>query len=1439
MATLQKRWLLLALLLVIVVPVDAAITCVKIKRWIEYVAICCCTCASILCSILVLFFLTNKSGGDDEDPWADFNPDENATNATVRLLSPRLLSPLLSSLRSHGSREQFGSKSKAQRPTGGRPDFQSTTMSITMSESAVKERFRTLDLDQDGVLDFDEFYSWISEDDCDMTRSKAKPIFDQVVDASGKVTFQEFVRCCKEFMNIEIEQEKPVEPEVPEHLETTMRAEKAEPQPPATNEAIVKKEPVVARKKVFESFKPPRKAATTESAVSENKIPGAHISRMAPPLPTPGPGAYNNTVKEKVPGGSYFGTGHITVGLDQSDASFTLSQEKQSFIKYDANKNGMLDFQELSKLLRKGDPFVTDTEVQALFHALDTDGDRAMGRSTFEHSTWRKKLRNAFQLSLPGPADYVGNDKNLAGKRNAPRPCAYTSTDTGSAFHKKTYSATFGSAPKIRDGRSESPGPGAYAQNFSALAHQKQGPRATIGAARRALCYDGSEEPSPGPATYATETKYKVKGGSYFGVPGRMNLPDLPYEKRAFASSSHRLGGMATDKELQLREELSRAAVDVAQCRAQLRSARQALSAAELREEELKAQLEDGDASYYEGHVKLAGFVEGLGKDDAFLTFRATGTQTDHMTELLADPQRRTFQLHVCEPSCGRRESGPDIIHAAGYWVVEDEEKKPWQTMYDEGPTKVGADDETGALRKLHEERKGADRREDKPPSEESEKKGKTKEKRKKKKQKEKLKKQEKEPGPKKGADIEEDSALLERGQKALSALYVGTCLDPDAETRSRLLKRAKRFGGRSSKKRRRSSSENTSSSSSSSETEEDEFGEGLFEERKRALRLTRRYPGSLAAQTVASMKESLLTQSGSLYAQDRKTLPPIFSQFYRSEMQALCSPSMSQELLTLSQGADLLLRGHPARALDLLAQRVKALDQLIRGGHWTVARQLELVSADSVGLSKGPEGQEAAKLAREELRDRLASQRPYGLDNSGDLQDTIHRWLIIQNHEFAAIAKDLPGFRQLFCKGLCSALGLPAHGNCVEVLNVTNGSIIDSRSAFELSQLLEKQLSSPYSALRRGPLGKFLGNAFLLSASPQTDAEAQTNTFELGTPRAVVLKGAAASGACTRQEEEEAMEKLREAVRLLQDARQRQKKAKDGETLGCRSSAHEVELGGLPISIRFDRVVCLQHWSSLITLVIPALSNSLTIIVISVAVARHTWAKSWPEIMFVAGASGKALVVGYLCFCCQTLLGMKLALQRFPTARWIVRAVDDTLIYPSQLAKELQVLDAQSWVYVGAPSVTLLCHMAKFEKQCGEVHAGGGGGVVLSRPLAETLLRFEELFLETCRHDDAFLGHFLRYQFAAESLQRSLVLHGESAAGAGLVSLYPLDLQKMYGLVPRLPRSLVPQRPPLDEHEVLIVPSLRQFQILFRCFAGAAADLPLPENCFFAGSAY
>mmetsp|Transcript_31068 Transcript_31068/g.58263 ORF Transcript_31068/g.58263 Transcript_31068/m.58263 type:complete len:112 (-) Transcript_31068:65-400(-) len=93
------------LLLALFVPgAEAAITCVKVKRWIEYVAICCCTCASTLCLILLLFFLTNKAGGDGASPWEGWE-EPNETNATdvpagavrrlLTVIPPELRSSLL------------------------------------------------------------------------------------------------------------------------------------------------------------------------------------------------------------------------------------------------------------------------------------------------------------------------------------------------------------------------------------------------------------------------------------------------------------------------------------------------------------------------------------------------------------------------------------------------------------------------------------------------------------------------------------------------------------------------------------------------------------------------------------------------------------------------------------------------------------------------------------------------------------------------------------------------------------------------------------------------------------------------------------------------------------------------------------------------------------------------------------------------------------------------------------------------------------------------------------------------------------------------------------------------------------------------------------------------------------------------------------------------
>lgn len=348
-------------------------------------------------------------------------------------------------------------------------------------------------------------------------------------------------------------------------------------------------------------------------------------------------------------------------------------------------------------------------------------------------------------------------------------------------------------------------------------------------------------------------------------------------------------------------------------------------------------------------------------------------TQTERLVEILSDPGRRVMQLHICPKDCHHVPTGPDILHASGYWEVGDN-KQPWHTMIEAAAPAVEERDELAKLREryaAHVEGAGGEKA---SPSAEGEKEKKKKKKKKKVEAKEKKHVKEKSER----GDSEED-ALPERGQKSLRHLFGGTCLDPRVDERSKLLRKARRLGKKESKKRKHSSSDSSSSGSSTSEEEElAETGEGLFAEKKRALRLTQRYPGCLGAQTIAGMKELLMTNSGTLHSLDRKSLPPLYTQYYRTELHALVSPSMGQELLTISQTADLLLRGHPTKAVDLLSQRFKALEQQARGAHWTVARQLELVSADAVGLSQGAEGAEAARLAREEARNRTAVQRPY-----------------------------------------------------------------------------------------------------------------------------------------------------------------------------------------------------------------------------------------------------------------------------------------------------------------------------------------------------------------------------------------------------------------------------------------------------------------------------
>ena len=82
----------------------------------------------------------------------------------------------------------------------------------------------------------------------------------------------------------------------------------------------------------------------------------------------------------------------------------------------------------------------------------------------------------------------------------------------------------------------------------------------------------------------------------------------------------------------------------------------------------------------------------------------------------------------------------------------------------------------------------------------------------------------------------------------------------------------------------------------------------------------------------------------------------------------------MTQEILTLSQTADYMLQGKIAAALDIVCQRIKSLETISKGAHWSTGRQLELIKSDRFSMSEGSEALGAAKRAREEekLRDLL-----------------------------------------------------------------------------------------------------------------------------------------------------------------------------------------------------------------------------------------------------------------------------------------------------------------------------------------------------------------------------------------------------------------------------------------------------------------------------------
>ena len=392
-------------------------------------------------------------------------------------------------------------------------------------------------------------------------------------------------------------------------------------------------------------------------------------------------------------------------------------------------------------------------------------------------------------------------------------------------------------------------------------------------------------------------------------------------------------------------------------------------------------------AEYYHRPVEVCGRVVGSRSEEgeSYMDMVVSGTRDEELLRVLSGDDERRLVVHICQAGCGGVLSSPNLVHGKGY-VKGDKKAAPWMTNLEAGAEE---EDENRRLREEadeHRRREGRSRsprgktekEKDKEKKRDKKDKGK-KEKGKKEKKKGKKETKKKEEAP---VDVSSSSSDLEVGQRPLEDIFEGTGLDPNVKRRRRLLKRAKRVGKSKKKKSKKKGSQSSGSQSggdttSTTSTAEEEEGNSLFAKERKLKRIWQRYPGCLASSMISEAKNALVTAAGTSWAVDKHSLPPVVTQYVRQTVMPTMGAPMAQEVLTIAQALDMMLVGRIGACADLLGQRLKALESLGRGNHWTVARQHELVRVENQGLADDAEHREAAARAREDdkLRGMLTRQ--------------------------------------------------------------------------------------------------------------------------------------------------------------------------------------------------------------------------------------------------------------------------------------------------------------------------------------------------------------------------------------------------------------------------------------------------------------------------------
>ena len=214
--------------------------------------------------------------------------------------------------------------------------------------------------------------------------------------------------------------------------------------------------------------------------------------------------------------------------------------------------------------------------------------------------------------------------------------------------------------------------------------------------------------------------------------------------------------------------------------------------------------------------------------------------------------------------------------------------------------------------------------------------------------------------------------------------------LDPDPKRRKKFLRKAKRVMKKRKKKRSSTSSSRSSSKEKSSRSSSTEgWGAAdIFGQNRMAKKIASRCPGVLTATSLSAVQEQLLTSQGQMWDLDKRELPPLFLQYFRGQLASKMQPAMRREAVHVSYCLDLGLQGKVPQLLDVLAQRLKALEGQTMGKHWSVTAQYELVPEEQGSVATAQETEAAAREAREANRLRSHAGRPFGSS-----QDKADEW--------------------------------------------------------------------------------------------------------------------------------------------------------------------------------------------------------------------------------------------------------------------------------------------------------------------------------------------------------------------------------------------------------------------------------------------------------------